>query len=161
MSGPEGARGRGTSREVALVTGGAVRIGRAIAERLAKAGYAVAIQCRRSRRAADELAEALSTTGASVAVVEANLADRTALVPLVEAAERALGPVTLLVNSAAAFEDDTLTALDPAIWDLHFDTNVRAPVMLGAAMAARLPAALVAMIAVGCMAGSSNGVPSR
>lgn len=65
--------------EVALVTGGARRIGRAIVERLARAGYAVAIHCHASRGEAEALAAVLRASGTSVGVVVADLADPVAV----------------------------------------------------------------------------------
>src|SRR5262245_11601388 len=90
----------------ALVTGGAQRIGRAIATTLAQRGYAVAVQARRSRAAADALAAEIAAAGGRAAVVAADLADHDAVLRLVPAAAAQLGPLTLLVNNAAEFEPD-------------------------------------------------------
>jgi len=124
----------------ALVTGGARRIGRAIVERLARAGYAVAIHCRASELAAEELVKAITESGGRAAVVTADLADADAVAGLVAAAQGALGPLALLVNNASAFEPDTVDTLTLERWERHFAVNLRAPAFLARDFAARLPA---------------------
>ena len=125
--------------EVALVTGGARRIGRAIVERLASAGYGVAIHCGRSQAEAEALADAITQRGGRAVVVSADLADPAAVDSLVPAVEAALGPVTLLVNNASSFLIDEVTAIDVATWNRQFSINLRAPSMLAGALANRLP----------------------
>jgi NAD(P)-dependent dehydrogenase (short-subunit alcohol dehydrogenase family) len=126
-------------RRAALVTGGAKRIGRAIVERLARDGYAVAIHCRRSGEEARSLAREIGEAGGRSHVVEADLADARAVAGLVEAAAAGVGPLTLLVNNASEFGDDTLAALDHAMWERHMAVNLRAPVFLVRDFAARAP----------------------
>lgn len=129
-----------TNLKVALVTGGAQRIGKAIVEDLAAHGFAVAIHCNGSRAAANRLAADLAGKGAACAVVEADLTDRTAVAGLVADAESKLGPVTLLVNNASIFEDDTAADFEWDAWDRHFAIHLEAPTMLARTMAERLPA---------------------
>jgi len=126
--------------EVALVTGGARRIGRAIVERLAGAGYAVAIHHGDSHEEADALLETLEAGGAKACLLTADLVDPAAVAGLIPAAEAALGPVTLLVNNAASFVADDVRSLDIAAWDRQFSINLRAPSQLIGIMAERLPA---------------------
>lgn len=115
---------------IALVTGGARRIGRAIVEHLSAEGFAVAIHCGGSEAEATALAAILVANGQAAAVCRADLADLGALSGLIAAARAAIGPLTLLVNCASAFEPDTLDELDPEVWDAHFAVNLRAPVLL-------------------------------
>ncbi|PTM41959.1 SDR family oxidoreductase [Bosea sp. 124] len=125
--------------EVALVTGGARRIGRAIVERLAGAGYAVAIHCGSARPEAEALAGEIARQGGRAIVVEADLADAAAVDALMPAVEAALGPVTLLVNNASSFLIDDLCAIDVPTWNRQFSINLRAPSVLAGALANRLP----------------------
>ncbi|WP_332697338.1 SDR family oxidoreductase [Bosea sp. (in: a-proteobacteria)] len=125
--------------EVALVTGGARRIGRAIVERLADAGYAVAIHCNESRAEAEALAALIREGGGQAAVVTADLADAAAVDGVLPAAEAALGPVTLLVNNASSFLVDDVRTLEVLRWNRQFSVNLRAPSVLAGAMANRLP----------------------
>jgi NAD(P)-dependent dehydrogenase (short-subunit alcohol dehydrogenase family) len=130
----------------ALVTGGAQRIGRAIALALARHGFAVAVQTRHSRAAADALAAEIAAAGGRAAVVEADLADHAAVLRLVPAAAAELGPLTLLVNNAAEFEPDEIGRLDRDRFDRHVAVNLRAPIFLADAFAAQVPADIDAAI---------------
>jgi len=133
------AQSSAASRHAALVTGGAQRIGRAIALALAQAGYAVALQARQSRAEAERLAAEIVAAGGRGAVVTADLADHAAVLRLVADAAAAVGPLTLLVNNAAEFEPDEIGRLDRARFDRHFAVNLRAPIFLAEAFAAQLP----------------------
>src|SRR5689334_13966200 len=124
----------------ALVTGGAQRIGRAVAAALAQRGYAVAVQTRHSGEAAAALVAEIAAAGGRAAVVEADLADHAAVLRLVPAAAAQVGPLTLLVNNAAEFEPDEIGALDRARFDRHLAVNLRAPIFLAEAFAAQAPA---------------------
>ena len=127
-------------RPAALVTGGALRIGRAIVMALARAGYAVAIHARKSLADAEALRDEIEQQGGRAGVVAADLTDRNAVMGLVPAAAAAVGPLTLLVNSASAFEPDEAGRLDWERFDRHFAVNLRAPVFLTQAFAAQAPA---------------------
>jgi len=124
---------------VALVTGGARRIGRAITEDLSRHGWAVAIHCNRSRAEAEALAEDCRRSGGKAAVVAADLADADGVRSIVEHAQGALGPVSLLVNNASVFEPDGIGQLDAALWQRQMAVNLAAPVFLADAFAAALP----------------------
>src|SRR5262245_57486652 len=100
-----------TLPRAALVTGGAQRIGRAIATALAQRGYAVAVQARQSRAAAEQPVAEIAAVGGRAAAVEGDLADHAAVLRLVPAAAAAVGPLTLLVNNAAEFEPDEIGGL--------------------------------------------------
>lgn len=125
----------------ALVTGAGQRIGRAIALDLARAGYAVALHCHRSRAAADEVAAEILTAGGDAAVIVADLADAAAVQRIVPQAAKAVGPLDVLVNNAAVFEMDTIETATAKSWDLHLDINLKAPFFLSQAFAAQLPMA--------------------
>ena len=121
--------------KAALVTGSARRIGAAIVRALADQGYAVAIHCIGSRQEAD----ALAATCARAVVVTGDLADPATPAQLIAEAGAALGPLSLLVNNAALFEDDRFGALDVAGFDRHIAINLRAPLLLIDAFARQAP----------------------
>jgi NAD(P)-dependent dehydrogenase (short-subunit alcohol dehydrogenase family) len=123
----------------ALVTGGAQRIGRALALALAKDGFAVAIHYHRSHSAAQNLAERIRGNGGKAIAIDADLADEESVTALLPRAERELGPIGCLVNNAAVFADDTVETATRESWDLHLAVNLRAPFVLIQNFAARLP----------------------
>jgi NAD(P)-dependent dehydrogenase (short-subunit alcohol dehydrogenase family) len=125
--------------KVALVTGGARRIGRAIVEELAGRGHSVVIHCNTSVSEAEALAAEIRTLGGKAAVVSADLADPGQVAALMPEAAKPFGPVTLLVNNASLFLADTLHTIDVPAWNRQFSVNLRAPSVLAAAMAAALP----------------------
>jgi NAD(P)-dependent dehydrogenase (short-subunit alcohol dehydrogenase family) len=126
--------------EVALVTGAGKRIGRVIAECLARDGYAVAIHYGRSRDAAEAVVASIQAAGGHAAMIQADLADAEAVDGIIRAAQAALGPLTLLVNNASEFEPDAVETLDLDRWERHFAVNLRAPAFLARDFAAQLPA---------------------
>jgi NAD(P)-dependent dehydrogenase (short-subunit alcohol dehydrogenase family) len=123
----------------ALVTGGARRIGRAIALALAQAGFTVVLHAHRSRQDAEALADEISQRGGHAAVVMADLADDKAVRALVPAAAK-FGPLTLLVNNASEFTEDEIATLDRAHFDRTFSINLAAPLFLAQAFAEQAPA---------------------
>lgn len=133
-------------RNVALVTGGARRIGRAIVQDLAAGGFAVAIHCHGARDEADALATSIVAGGGAAAVIEADLTDMVEAATVIEQANATLGPVRLLVNNASLFEDDAADDFDWRVWDAHFALHVKAPALLARQMAAALPEGLDGLV---------------
>jgi NAD(P)-dependent dehydrogenase (short-subunit alcohol dehydrogenase family) len=126
-------------KRAALVTGGAKRIGRAIALRLGTEGYAVAVHYGRSRADAEDVKAAIEREGGRAAIVQADLADLGAVEGLLDKAGAALGPMTLLVNNASLFEPDEIGSIAPELWERHFAVNLRAPAFLTRDFARQLP----------------------
>ncbi len=123
----------------ALVTGGAARLGRAIALALAEAGFAVAVHCRASGEAAARTAADIRTRGVRATVLPAELSCEEAVARLLPAATAALGPVGVLVNNASTFERDEWQDATRASWDAHIEPNLRAPFLLMQHFARALP----------------------
>ena len=122
-----------------LVTGGAQRLGRAIALALAGTGHPVAIHCHRSRDHADHLVAEIQANGGQAAVVTADLGLEGETLALVPAAIAAIGPLGVLVNNASTFERDEWDTADRTSWDTHIEPNLRAPFVLTQAFAKALP----------------------
>jgi NAD(P)-dependent dehydrogenase (short-subunit alcohol dehydrogenase family) len=116
--------------KVALVTGGAKRVGRAVVEALAGAGAAVAIHARESESEARALATALRKKGRRAAVLSGDLADPGTPRRLVEATVEALGRLDVVVNNAAIFRATDPLAPDATAWDDHMAVNARAVYLL-------------------------------
>jgi NAD(P)-dependent dehydrogenase (short-subunit alcohol dehydrogenase family) len=126
-------------RGAALITGGARRIGRALVIAAADAGFDVAIHVRSVDDEAEAAAADVRARGRKPAILVCDLRKEATTVALVGEAEAELGPVTLLVNSASAFEEDAFADMNRASWDAHMETNLRAPLVLAQVFARRLP----------------------
>lgn len=124
---------------VALVTGAAKRIGRAIALDLARHGWTVAVHCNRARAEAAETVAEIRTGGGAAEMFPADLAHEAEVVGLVPAVVDRLGPLGLLVNNASTFERDRVDDATRGSWDTHIEVNLRAPFVLCQALARHLP----------------------
>lgn len=124
----------------ALVTGGAARIGRAIALALARDGWAVAVHHSDSEAAALALVAAIEEGGGRAVALRADFMEEAQVEGLVGQAGAALGPLGCLVNNAAVFEYDDIGSADRGSWTRHMAVNLRAPFVLTQAFAAALPA---------------------
>jgi len=129
-----------SAQKVALVTGAAVRIGRAVATDLASHGWAIAVHYNHSKAAADAVVAEITANGGRASAIAANLAEPVDVAALVSSCTRLLGAPCCLVNNASAFVADTATAPSPATWDTHLQVNLAAPVRLAQEMYAALPA---------------------
>ncbi|MGL5010446.1 MAG: SDR family oxidoreductase [Paracoccaceae bacterium] len=126
----------------ALVTGGARRLGRAMALYLAKRGYDVAVHYDRSAHDATSLVVEIGATGRRAAALQADLLIEAQTETLITRAATALGgPLTLLVNNASIFEHDTIQTGTRTSWDRAIGSNLRAPFVLSQAFAAQAPVA--------------------
>ena len=114
----------------AIVTGGARRIGAAIARALAADGWHVLIHCNRSVAEAEALAAELG----NASVVAAELADPDSATRIF-AALSGLPPLKLLVNNASRFAFDSPMSFTVGQWDAHQAINLRAPALLSSAFA--------------------------
>lgn len=125
---------------VALVTGGAKRIGRAIALALAGDGWDIAVQFGHSAAEAAETVQAIEALGRRAAAFGCDLADADAVRALPGRCAHALGTLTCVVNNASLFEYDSAAAFSPELLARATGINVAAPVLLARALAAQLPA---------------------
>jgi glucose 1-dehydrogenase len=126
--------------KVAVVTGGAIRVGRAITLALAEAGCHVFILYGRSAESAKETLAEAEELGVKAFIYSANLAEAQAAQMVIPAAQEWLGRVDVLVNSAAIFRDGALDETTLDSWELQFDVNLRAPYLLSQAFARQVPA---------------------
>jgi NAD(P)-dependent dehydrogenase (short-subunit alcohol dehydrogenase family) len=125
------------SPRTAIVTGGAKRIGAALARALAADGWHVLIHYNRSGDEAEALAAEIG--GSTVA---AELGDSAAAETIVAALD-GLPPPMLLVNNASRFVLDQVGDFTTESWDAHLDVNLRAPALLSQAFAARAERGLI------------------
>ncbi len=122
--------------KVALVTGAARRVGRAVALALAERGAELAIHYRSSEREAHEvLAQAKRLGGKPVAVC-ADLSSAREVERVVETAMQAFGRIEILVNNAAIFYRTPFESLAEEDWDRFLGVNLKAPFLLCRAVGA-------------------------
>ena len=118
------------SNKIALVTGGAIRIGRAISIALAEAGYDLVVAHHSSVDQAVEVQKIISSLGRRCELVQADLREPNAPDIVVESVRQVFGRLDLLVNSAASFESSSLLELGVDEWDSVMALNCRAPHLL-------------------------------
>jgi pteridine reductase len=136
-----------TGNRVALVTGGARRIGAAIVRRLHADGHDIALHYRHSSGAAQTLATQLTASRpGSVLLLQADLDDVAASAGLVDSTVAHYGRLDALVNNASTFFPTTIGATSPAQWESLFAANVRAPFFLAQAAAVHLRRARGAIV---------------
>ena len=111
---------------VAVITGGARRLGKSIALALAAHGSHVVINYRSSATEAEATAAAARSVGVRALTVRADVAQAAAVDTLLEATLAEFGRVDVLVANAGAFQRTPLTALTEAEWDTMLTNNLRA-----------------------------------
>ncbi len=118
---------------VALVTGGARRVGRAIVLELAHNGCDIGIHYHHSCEEAQTLATEVREMGRRAATLAGDLADPVQWPRIIQNTVTALGRLDILINNASAFlteRPDTLDGFDPALWEHMMRVNLLAPVAL-------------------------------
>ena len=126
---------------VALVTGGGVRVGRAIALGLVESGYDLVVSYNSSATGAAEVATAAAHLGRRVQPVRAELSSEEDVVRLARSVQDRFGRLDLLVNSASSFVTADLLEVTTEEWDSVMAVNLRAPFQLVRETAALLKAA--------------------
>jgi 3-oxoacyl-[acyl-carrier protein] reductase len=117
-----------TPRKVALVTGSATGIGRAVALRFAKEGLAVAVNYSRSETEARETLDEVQKLGVPALLCKANVADEDAVNAMVERCAQELGGLNVLVNNAGTtrfIEHTNLDAVTADVWDEILGVNLK------------------------------------
>jgi NAD(P)-dependent dehydrogenase (short-subunit alcohol dehydrogenase family) len=127
----------------ALVTGGARRLGRAMALSLAERGFDVALHYVGSAKEAEQTAKEIRAFGVKAALLQADLLVEAETQALTGRAVQALGrPLNVLINNASIFEHDTLHTASRESWDRHMESNLRAPFVLTQRFAEQAPPAV-------------------
>ena len=120
--------------KVALISGGA-RIGRTVAEELARRGCHVALTYRGSRQSADETVERVRALGAEGLAVGADLAEPAAAAQTVAVVKANFRRLDILVCMASLYEKTPLESLDDKGWRANMDVNLRSAYLLALAAA--------------------------
>jgi NAD(P)-dependent dehydrogenase (short-subunit alcohol dehydrogenase family) len=115
-------------QRVALVTGSATGIGRAVAWRFAELGFAVTVNFSKSKDEAEVTAEGVRSRGGEAIVVQADVADDTAVRVMVERTAETFGGLDVLVNNAATtyfIPHTDLDGITAQVWDDILNVNLK------------------------------------
>ena len=145
---------RSCLRKVALVTGGARRLGRELALTLARSGFDVAITFRDSVAEAHENALAIQATGAHALAVPCDVRREDSVRHAIAAVTERFGRLDLLVNNAAVFASANLGDMTLAQWDEAFETNTRGPFLMAREALPYLKASQGRIVNLGSLGGS-------
>ena len=125
--------------KTAIVAGGAIRLGKAIALSLAEAGMRICLHYSSSQQDAEETAGQIRSLGADVTLVQAEFLNPVVAAQcVVDAAVESFGAVDVLINNAAIFEAGSLETTTEDQWDRHFAINLKTPFFLAQAFARQL-----------------------
>jgi NAD(P)-dependent dehydrogenase (short-subunit alcohol dehydrogenase family) len=127
MTGSTDEKGKSLEGKVALVTGAAKRVGRAVALRLAEEGADVVVHYRSSQREAQDAVKEIEKLGRRAVAIPANLGEVSEIKRLFDKAGKHFGRLDILVNSAANFLPASIISTTEQIWDSALNTNLRAP----------------------------------
>jgi 3-oxoacyl-[acyl-carrier protein] reductase len=114
--------------QVALVTGSATGVGRAVAWRFAERGFAVTVNYSKSKQDAEETADGVRERGAQVLVVEANVADDSAVRAMIDRTVNQFGGLDALINNAGTtyfIPHVDLEGLSAQVWDDILNVNLK------------------------------------
>jgi len=139
--------------QVAVVTGGAKRIGRALALALAESGAHVAITWRESEAEALATVADLASLGVLSAAFRADLRDPSQIRTTIDAIADQFSRIDILVNNAGRYETAALENITVEQWDAMFETNTRAPFLTAQAAYPHLRAAHGRIINLGSLGG--------
>ena len=113
-----------------IITGGATRIGAAIAKKLSKPGVEIVIHYNKSKLNAEKLKKELSKNKTKVFLVKGDLSKETDVNKILKFAKSKLKYFNCLINNASLFENDKLENFTTNSWGRHLRTNLRAPALL-------------------------------
>ena len=113
-----------------IITGGATRMGAAIARKLSGPNKEILIHYNKSKLKAEKLKKELSNKGTKVYLVKGDLSKETDIKKIIKLAKSKLKNFDCLVNNASLFENDKLENFSLDSWSKHLRTNLRAPALL-------------------------------
>ena len=113
-----------------IITGGATRMGAAIARKLSGPNIEILIHYNKSKLKAEKLKKELSNKGTKVYLVKGDLSKETDIKKIIKFAKSKLKNFDCLVNNASLFENDKLENFSLDSWSKHLRTNLRAPALL-------------------------------
>jgi NAD(P)-dependent dehydrogenase (short-subunit alcohol dehydrogenase family) len=113
-----------------IITGGATRIGAAIAEKLSGPNVEIVIHYNKSKSKAEKLKKKLSLMGSKIYLIKGDLSKETDLNKIIKFAKNKLKYFDCLINNASLFENDKIENFTSDSWGRHLRTNLRTPALL-------------------------------
>ena len=113
-----------------IITGGATRIGAAIAKSLANYETSIAIHFNTSKKEAKKIKKELQDLGSQVHLIKADLNNQKQTENLINNAFKKMGGIDCLINNASVFENDSLYNLNDKSFSKHMNVNLKAPALL-------------------------------
>tara|TARA_Y100000589_G_scaffold103530_1_gene97799 strand:- start:117 stop:872 length:756 start_codon:yes stop_codon:yes gene_type:complete len=113
-----------------IITGGATRIGAAIAEKLSNEKSEIVIHFNRSLTKAQSLRKKLLKNGSKVYLIKADLSKEADIKKIIKFSKAKLKYFDCLVNNASLFENDKIENFNSDSWEKHISTNLKAPAFL-------------------------------
>ena len=113
-----------------IITGGATRIGAAIAEKLSGPNVEMVIHYNKSKSEAEKLKKKLSLMGSKIYLIKGDLSKETDLNKIIKFAKNKLKYFYCLINNASLFENDKIENFTSDSWGRHLRTNLRTPALL-------------------------------
>ena len=113
-----------------IITGGATRIGAAIAEKLSGPNIEITIHFNRSKSKAENLKKNLQKLGTKVYLIRADLSKEKDIHKIIKFSKSKMKFFDCLINNASLFENDKLENFSSKSWEKHISTNLKAPALL-------------------------------
>jgi len=113
-----------------IITGGATRIGAAIAEKLAGPNIEIIIHFNKSKSKAESLRKKLQKLGSKVYLISADLSKEKDVQKIIKFSKSKIKFFDCLINNASLFENDKLENFSSKSWEKHISTNLKAPALL-------------------------------
>ncbi len=113
-----------------IITGGATRIGAAIAEKLSGPNVEITIHFNKSKSKAESLRKKLQRLGTKVYLISADLSKESDIYKIIKFSKLKMRFFDCLINNASLFENDKLKNFSSKSWEKHISTNLRAPAIL-------------------------------
>jgi pteridine reductase len=136
----------GNDRPLALITGGANRLGKAFALSLAHQGYAILLHYHDSENAAQETGAEIREMGLPVYLIKADLSAKEGIRSVMDQLDAIPHKISVLVNSAGIMLKNEVRSISFEEWDRTFNLNLRAPFFITQQIAGRMSAGLIVNI---------------
>ena len=118
-----------------IITGGATRIGAAIAKKLSGPNKEIVIHFNKSRSKAEKLKKELSENGTKIYLIKGDLEKENDINKIMRFSKLKLKYFDCLINNASLFENDKLENFTSKSWDKHININLRSPALLSKSFA--------------------------